>query len=129
MAAARAANCPSVQEICPWTAPAASAASPPRASCPRRARRRRRESSRAIRNLGALGAFRPTPYKGVLIGAVGGDPKAAVLELWQRERQAFERVVRVIPLERVARFEREDVTGRLGAELLPDLGLDVPGRE
>lgn len=84
------------------------------------------ESARAIRNLRALGAFRPTPYRGVLVGVVEGETAGAIRDAWRADASIFEQVVRVIPLERVVPFEREDVTEQLCHEL-EDAGERVAG--
>lgn len=75
------------------------------------------ESLRAIRNLEPVGRFRATPYRGVLVGVVAGDPAVAVREAWDGDRSVFGHVVRLIPLERVVVFERDDVTEQLCREL------------
>jgi len=85
------------------------------------------EASQAIHGLRRLGVFRSTPYRAVLIGAVDGDAAHAIREAWAEDPSTFTRVVRLIPLERVTPFVREDVTERLCCELA-GAGARVAGR-
>jgi tRNA(Ser,Leu) C12 N-acetylase TAN1 len=75
------------------------------------------EAGAAIRNLATLGRFRPTPYRGVLLADLGTDAAVAVRVAWERAPESFRHVLRLIPLELVVAFEREDVTEQLCCEL------------
>jgi tRNA(Ser,Leu) C12 N-acetylase TAN1 len=69
-----------------------------------------RASARAVARLASVGAFRATPYRRVLVGVLAGDASARLIEGWNAQPSAFEHVVRIIPLDRVVAFERDDVT-------------------
>lgn len=66
-----------------------------------------------VASLGAIGAFRFTPYRRVLVGFVPGEADRWLTEHWSAQPAAFARVIRFTPLERVVPFARDDVTEEL----------------
>lgn len=82
---------------------------------------------KAIAGLRPLGSFRPSPHGGVAVGRVAGDVLSAASELMATDPGRFEHVQRLVPVERVVRFEREEVTETL-CHALADDGSRVAGK-
>ena len=87
---------------------------------------------KALNDLRALAAFsdlRPSPHGGVAIGAVrGGEEPIDVLNREHAARpDAFRHVQRIVPVEKVVEFRRDDVTETL-CEALAGEGSRVAGK-
>jgi tRNA(Ser,Leu) C12 N-acetylase TAN1 len=84
---------------------------------------------KAISALRPLGTLRPTPHSGVAVGHFAGpDILAAATRLHESEPQRFELVQRLVPMERVMRYPRDDVTETL-CTALADCGPRVAGKK
>ena len=82
---------------------------------------------KAISALRPLGTLRATPHSGVAVGHFDGpDILATATRLHEAEPQRFEFVQRLVPMERVMRYPRDDVTETLCAALA-DCGPRVAG--
>lgn len=84
---------------------------------------------KAVSALRPLGTLRPTPHSGVAVGRFEGpDVLAAATRLHESEPHRFEFVQRLIPIEQVMRYPRDDVTETLCAALA-DSGPRVAGKK
>ena len=84
---------------------------------------------KAISALRPLGTLRATPHSGVAVGHFDGpDILETATRLHEAEPQRFEFVQRLVPMERVMRYPRDDVTETLCAALA-DCGPRVAGKK
>lgn len=84
---------------------------------------------KAISGLSPLGILRPTPHGGVAVGHFEADDVlAAATRLHEEEPERFEFVQRLVPIEKVVRYPRDDVTETLCAALA-DSGTRISGKK
>ena len=84
---------------------------------------------KAISALRPLGTLRATPHSGVAVGQFHGpDILAAATRLHEAEPERFEFVQRLVPVERVMRYPRDDVTETL-CTALADCGPRIAGKK
>jgi tRNA(Ser,Leu) C12 N-acetylase TAN1 len=84
---------------------------------------------KAVSALRPLVTLRPTPHSGVAVGYFAGpDLLAAATRLYEAEPERFEFVQRLVPIEHVVRYPRDDVTETL-CSTLADCGPRVAGKK
>jgi len=84
---------------------------------------------KAITALRPLGVLRPTPHGGVAVGHIDAeDVLGAATRLHEEEPRRFEFVQRLVPIERVLSYPRDDVTEALCAALA-ESGARVAGKK